>query len=194
MGTQLLGTVHINREKHAVDRGEALRYMGMSDGGESQEVDDALRQRIEDSFTHCEECSTPAWTYRVFPLQETDEGLALVGTVLVLTGDDIRTHLHGAKYCAVMAATCGLANERELQIQSAKGTVEALAFDAAMPLSLKMRTSRGCSATGATAQAMATFRSVFSLRFSAFWKLKNYSVLPRRPRTLWCPPKASRHL
>ncbi|MBQ9021088.1 MAG: vitamin B12 dependent methionine synthase [Eggerthellaceae bacterium] len=119
--------------------------MGMSDGGESQEVDDALRQRIEDSFTHCEECSTPAWTYRVFPLQETDEGLALVGTVLVLTGDDIRTHLHGAKYCAVMAATCGLANERELQIQSAKGTVEALAFDAAGS-ALAETTASACNA------------------------------------------------
>ena len=75
--------------------------------------------------------------FGVLPFSFEDDGVHVDGASLVLPGDDIRARLDGATFCAVMTATCGLANERELQRLSALASVpgangsDALLFDAA---------------------------------------------------------------
>ncbi|MDO4532474.1 MAG: vitamin B12 dependent methionine synthase [Coriobacteriia bacterium] len=113
--------------RYRVDESEALRYMGYAD----QELDSTLASRIRELFGRCEQMSSPGWMYRVFSLSEDGEGLRLDGTTLVLTGNDIRSHLEGARECAVMAATLGLANERELRRVSLLNGLDGMIFDAA---------------------------------------------------------------
>ena len=110
-----------------VDRSEALRYLGYR----GQQIDAALDARVDAVIAHCEQVSRPAWTYRVFSVSEDEAGVRLEGTTLVLTGDDIRAHLAGARECAVMAATAGLSNERELRRLSLANGLDGMIFDAA---------------------------------------------------------------
>jgi hypothetical protein len=110
-----------------VDRTEALRYLGYA----GQEVDAAFDARLDGVIERCEQVSNPGWMYRVFPVVEEQDGLHLMGTTLVLQGSDIRKHLQGARECAVMAATAGLGNERELQRLSQLNGLDGMMFDAA---------------------------------------------------------------
>lgn len=115
------------RDAYTLNRSEALRYLGYA----GQEIDESLSGRIEELFVYCEQVSQPSWIYRIFPVDASSGAISLSGTTLCLQGEDIFRHLQDAKYCAVMAATCGLANERELQRLNATGGLEALVFDAA---------------------------------------------------------------
>ena len=116
-----------NTMRFRVDEAEALRYMGYAD----QEVDPALALRMRAIFERCEQVSSPGWMYRVYAVSDSDEGLRLEGTTLVLRGNDIRAHLEGARECAVMVATLGLANERELRRVSLLNGLDGMIFDAA---------------------------------------------------------------
>lgn len=112
---------------YTLRRDEALRYLGYA----GQEIDSSLNNRIEEIVIECETISRPAWVYRIFPVIVEDKIIRLDGCTLVLEGRDIHSHLCDAQYCAVMAATCGLSNERELLRLNTLGGVDALIFDAA---------------------------------------------------------------
>lgn len=112
---------------YTLKRSEALRYLGYA----GQDIDASLEDSLEEVFTHCENISRCAWIYRVFPIDIREDGIHLPGTTLVLQGNDIGQHMEGARFVAVMAVTCGLANERELQHLTSTGGLAALAFDAA---------------------------------------------------------------
>lgn len=116
-----------NKERYTVNQQEALRYLGYS----GQNVDAGMHEQLEAQFKLCENVSSTSWIYKIFPVSCQDNSIALTGTTLVLEGQSIVEHLGEAQYCAVMAATCGLSNERELQRQRALGGIQALAFDAA---------------------------------------------------------------
>ena len=113
--------------RYRVDRAQALRYLGHA----GQQVDALLGARLDEAVERCGQVSNPGFAWRAFPVQEGAEGIRLTGTTLVLTGADIQAHLAGARECAVMAATAGLGNERELQRLSALGGLDGLLFDAA---------------------------------------------------------------
>ena len=116
-----------NSVRYRVDEAEALRYMGRID----QKVDASLESRIRTMIGRCEQVSHPGWVYRVYPVLEDEDGLRLQGTTLVLRGADIRAHLAGARECAVLAVTLGLANERELRRVSLLNGLDGMIFDAA---------------------------------------------------------------
>ena len=97
--------------QYQVSRAEVLRYLGYA----GQAVDVSLDNRIDEAIARCVAASNPGFTYRVFPVDITPDGVQLVGTTLVLPGADILAHLAGARECAVMTATAGLGNEWELR-------------------------------------------------------------------------------
>lgn len=113
--------------RYRVDKSEALRYLGYA----GQRTDDVLDARIDELIAECERSSKPAFVYRVFPVEEASDGLRLVGSSLLLAGDAIRDHLRGARECAVMACTLGLANEAAAQRMKARSALDALVFGAA---------------------------------------------------------------
>lgn len=112
---------------YRVDRAKTLHFLGYA----GQHMDVSLCLRVDQAISLCEHVSTPSWVYRAFPVSEDEVGIRLIGTTLVLAGKDIRAHLHGARECAVMAATAGLANERELRRLSQANGLDAMLFDAA---------------------------------------------------------------
>lgn len=112
---------------YRVDKAEALRYMGYA----GQAADELLDERIDGLISACERESRPAFVYRIFPVEETPDGVRLQGSPLLLRGQAIADHLRGARSCAVMACTLGLANERAYARMQARGALDALVFGAA---------------------------------------------------------------
>lgn len=112
---------------YVVKRAEVLRYLGYS----GQAVDDSLFERVDELVARCQAVSNPGFVYRIFPVEEREDAICLAGTTLELTGAGIRAHLHGARECAVMAATAGMANERELRRLSLLNGLDGMLFDAA---------------------------------------------------------------
>lgn len=110
-----------------ISRSEVLRYLGYA----GQQVDPSLDARIDAMIERCEHVSSPGWVFQVFPVDASGDAIRLVGTTLALPGDDIHRHLGGARLCAVMAATAGMANERELRRLSLVNKLDGMFFDAA---------------------------------------------------------------
>lgn len=112
---------------YRVDRAEALHYLGYA----GQPTDGLLDERVDELIAACEQTAKPGFVYRTFRVEETAAGVRLAGSSLVLKGDAIAKHLHGARECAVMACTLGLANEVAAQRMKAKSALDALVFGAA---------------------------------------------------------------
>ena len=127
MGGMIQKTTDRDRVRYRASRDEVLRYLGYS----GQEVDASFERRLDDLIERCERISNPGWTYHVYPVHSEPDGLHLVGTTLVLCGADIRAHLEGARECAVMVATLGLANERELRRVSLLNGLDGIGTSAA---------------------------------------------------------------
>ena len=145
MGGMIQKTTDRDRVRYRASRDEVLRYLGYS----GQEVDASFERRLDDLIERCERISNPGWTYHVYPVHSEPDGLHLVGTTLVLRGADIRAHLEGTLECAVMVATLGLANERELRRVSLLNGLDGMMFDAAAS-SLVEAVADACNAAIAT--------------------------------------------
>ena len=57
----------------------------------------------------------PAYRYQLFPLEKVQQGIAVTGTGLVLTGTSIVRHLEGCDSAYLLAGTIGLAHEQLLR-------------------------------------------------------------------------------
>lgn len=87
-----------------LNRAEAFRYMGHK-GGEIPGNINALADECEERLLAS---LRPNYVWRVFDIEETDGGISVSGTPLVLTGNDIAKHLRGCERCALMCATLGV--------------------------------------------------------------------------------------
>ena len=121
-----LGNIH-------VDRAEMLRYLGYT----GQKIDEDLARRIERVAREVEQTLEPHGVSQVFGVDthaRTAAGAScvrLVGTVVELTGDDIRRHLEGACAVALLAVTLGMESERRLRLLSSQAPLDATLYDAA---------------------------------------------------------------
>lgn len=117
--------------RYRVDKDEALRYVGYA----GQQVDAELAARIDEQIASCEQQSAPGFVFEAFPVAfECDQqgsAVRLVGSSLLLRGESIAEHLHGARECAVMACTLGLANELAFKRLQAVRPLDAVLFGAA---------------------------------------------------------------
>lgn len=113
--------------QYRVDKVEALRYIGYS----GQQTDEALDGRIDALIAACERDSAPSFVYKVFPVDASDGVIRLSGSPLVLEGSAIYEHLRTARFCAVMAVTLGLVNERATMRMKARSALDAVVFGAA---------------------------------------------------------------
>ena len=116
-----------------IDRGEALRYLGYS----GQDVDPALQARIERVMDEVERSAAPRGIRAVFPIdaegldQNGEPCIRLIGTTVELLGRDIYRHLKDARWCALLACTLGMDNERRLRMLGTQQPLEGAVFDAA---------------------------------------------------------------
>ena len=88
----------------SLNRAEAFRYMGHK-GGEIPENINALADECEGKLLAA---IRPNYVWRVFDIAETDGGISVSGTSLVLTGNDITEHLRGCERCVLMCATLSI--------------------------------------------------------------------------------------
>ncbi len=79
---------------------EAVRYMGYRSA-----PDDHQLEQIKEIALLLENSLKPSYIYRVFSIEETEKGIKLNGTRLILTGKDIKKHLKDCDSVVLMCAT-----------------------------------------------------------------------------------------
>jgi len=109
-----------------IDKKEVLRYLGYS----GQSIDSNLLQLLDACISEVTDISKESSVYEIFDIDRNDEELRLVGTTLVLRGEDINAHLLRAEKCTVMAVTLGLEVDRRIVFYSKTDLTKGLVFDA----------------------------------------------------------------
>jgi hypothetical protein len=109
-----------------IDRNEALRYMGYR----GQSMDENMEKLLDACIDEVTDISKKSFTYEIFDIERTDEGIFLKGTTLVLRGEDIDAHLAKAEKCVVMAVTLGLEIDKRIAFYSKTNLTKGLIFDA----------------------------------------------------------------
>lgn len=88
----------------------------------------ALAERCIDQVC---QAATPRHCTGEFALRTTEEGIEVVGTTLVLTGQDIAHLLQHSQRCILMAATLGPAVDALIRARQTQSMAEAVVLDAA---------------------------------------------------------------
>ena len=112
---------------HTGVRGEMLRYLGYR----GQELSEEMEQKLDSVLEEARSLSRPRRKSASFPLRFTEDGAALEGTSLVLTGKDIVRHLSGAEEAVLFAVTLGAAAERRMLLYEKQDMIRAVLLDAA---------------------------------------------------------------
>ena len=82
-----------------INKAEALRYMGYG----RNKPDDVTMQNIIECEKALLDAIKPEYVYRIFDLNRTNDGIEILGTSLVLTGNDVAKHLEGCDKAAAQA-------------------------------------------------------------------------------------------
>jgi cobalamin-dependent methionine synthase I len=98
---------------------EALRYLGYTGQALTPEMENQLDLTIKEGLS----LAVPRSVYMIFDTEKTDDGLRLVNTDLILSGENINSHLSGAKKCAVMAVTVGFQIENAVSRYERTGEI-----------------------------------------------------------------------
>lgn len=85
-----------------LDFDEALRYMGCKS---RKAADSRTMSMLEECEKLVIENSVPRYRYKVFDIEETDSGIQLKNSTLILKGNDIRNHLKDCFGIILMCAT-----------------------------------------------------------------------------------------
>ena len=103
---------------------EALRYMGAAN------LDDKIMlQKVEKYADEILKIIKPLYTYRIFPLEQSENGLLLAGTNLVLAGNSAKAHFDGCHRVIAMAATLSGFADRYIQTAEITDMAKALIAD-----------------------------------------------------------------
>ena len=109
-----------------IDKAEALRYMGYR----GQKMDDNLTDLLDECIYEVKNISNMSFTYEIYDMESSEEGMCLKGTTLILRGRDIHANLAKAEKCAVMAVTLGLEIDKRIAFYSKIDLTKGLIFDA----------------------------------------------------------------
>lgn len=109
----------------SLNRAEAFRYMGHK-GGEIPGNINALADECEERLLAA---ICPNYVWRAFDIEETDGGISVSGTPLVLTGNDIAEHLRGCERCALMCVTLSVGADKVIRAYEAAEMEKAVIAD-----------------------------------------------------------------
>ena len=160
-----------------IDKSEVLRYLGHR----GQVYDNALDGLIDDCIAQCESLARVQYTYGLFDLGERDGILSVAGTRLLLPGADIARHLHGAKKCALLAATLGTSIDRAIAAAQRDSMTRALVLDACANDLIEKACDRAQEEIAAKAQTDGLF---INFRFSPGYGDLPLSIQPDFLRVL----------
>ncbi len=106
---------------------ETLRYMGYS----GQELTVQFGEELDICRKKIFDAASPKAVYSKFALKRTEQGIAVLPTALVLSGNDISKLLDGCDECVLIAVTLGLQVERLINYTQAVSMSRAVMMDAA---------------------------------------------------------------
>lgn len=109
----------------SLDYNEALRYMGHK--GEIGENVSGLMKSCEEKVL---KTAMPRYLYKVVDISEQEQGVAVLGSNIVLRGEDIKKHLSGCKKAIILCATLSAGIDRLIRLAQKEDMAQALAIDA----------------------------------------------------------------
>lgn len=108
-----------------IDKNEVLRYLGHK----NQDIDDELNDLIDLCIKEIKETAKPLYTYKIFDVEKIEDGISVIGTNLLLRGNDIFNHLKDAKQCVIMAATLGISVDNKIRITERINMTKSVILD-----------------------------------------------------------------
>lgn len=108
-----------------IDKNEVLRYLGYR----GQEVTTELIKDVEETIKEGKVLFKPNYVYREFNIVKENDEILLLGTNLILKGNDIFDLLKDSEKCIVIAATIGSDIERKIKLYSKYNLTKALILD-----------------------------------------------------------------
>lgn len=104
---------------------EAARYLGYKGNTPDSKVLDIMKQAENEII----ESAVPRYLYKKFPIKNTDTGIEVIGTNIVLTGNSIKLHLNGCSEVYLICATLSSQVDRLIRITELKDMAKALIVD-----------------------------------------------------------------
>lgn len=95
-----------------IDENEVLRYLGYK----GQKIEEELLLKIRDTIEEGKKLFAPKVIYKEYPINILENGVEVIGTTLVLEGNDIKKLLIGSNRCILMAATIGNYIEKKIRL------------------------------------------------------------------------------
>lgn len=108
-----------------LDFEEALRYMGHKGGAPENLLQ--LMKICEDKVL---KEAVPRYLYKVVEIKEVEQGIGILGSNIILLGEDIKRHLLGCTKAIVLCATLSSGIDRLIRLSQKADIAQALAVDA----------------------------------------------------------------
>ncbi|MDE6149476.1 MAG: methionine synthase [Ruminococcus sp.] len=94
----------ISLELLHLNRAEAMRYMGYK----NKKPDENVLSIIDECESALLKVCKPRYIYKVFDIQNLENGISVIGTSLLFKGNDIRSHLSECNKCILLCATVSI--------------------------------------------------------------------------------------
>ena len=109
-----------------INKEEVLRYLGYK----GQEIDEKMDHMINTSREEVKNIITPRVLYEYKSISNSEKGIEVSGTNLILPGNDIKKHLSASNECVLMAVTLGNEIEKKTRLYEKINLTKALIIDA----------------------------------------------------------------
>lgn len=116
---------NITYKDFSLHESEILRYLGYR----GQEMPKNISDKIIGVKKECEDFFTPKYVYDEYNLKKRKGEIEIVGTNLILRGNDIYNLLKNCNRCILMAVTLGNSIERHIRLYEKVDLTKALILD-----------------------------------------------------------------
>ena len=111
--------------KLEIPKDEVLRYLGYRSQLIDEKLDELIKLTIEESKT----LITPRFITSRCKVSLVENGVKLLGTSILLTGNDIKEHLKDSKECVLMGVTIGGNIEKRINLYGKTNLTKSLILD-----------------------------------------------------------------
>lgn len=108
-----------------INKTEAMRYMGLGTAIPDKQISDIIN-KCEDQLLRA---IHPTYTFALFDITPSHNGIEVKDTPLVLTGNSVKAHLEGCTKVVLLAATLGIEADKIIKRYQVSDLTSALAAD-----------------------------------------------------------------
>lgn len=109
-----------------LNRREGARYMGYGENTPGHTVMELVDECERDILS----AAVPRYIYKIFDINEGEEGIEFIGTNMVLRGNSIKEHLSGCERAACICSTLSADMDKLIRITQVKDMARAVVLDA----------------------------------------------------------------